>query len=383
MQRKHVEFETPKGAQGGFSLPFLVLREANARYYEEDLSPDVPTDIILQPETGHIRVLAIGGPIALRANNNVSKGESVKATAVLTLTGAIVPATHAVSVLTSDEATPEDGSSVVIGDRTYTFVTALTGGTGDPDEVLIGADEVEALANLKAAINGEAGEGTTYGTGTVPHADVVATASDSTTLDVQARAPGVDANALATTASTSPDSHMDWADTTLGGGTGSSNPGVTTAAAQVTVRDVTYTFVDALSEDEAEAIPNQVLFGADSAAALDNLKLAVNGGATEGTNYSTGTEQPDDVLATTNTDTAQTFEAQTLGEPGNEYEVSETLANGSFGVGITTFTGGSEGANYDALIPAGEALDVGVDESVQAISVIAFGASTDVAVVEY
>jgi hypothetical protein len=172
---------------------------------------------------------------------------------------------------------------------------------------------------------------------------------------------------------------MDWADTTLGGGTGASTAGVDPET--VTIRDQEYSFVDELSEDEAEAIPNQILFGASSAEALDNLKLAVNGGATEGTEYSTGTEQPDDVLATTNTDTAQTFEAQVLGTAGNAYVVDSDLANGSFPTGF--FSGGSEGANFDAYIASGETLEFGIDETVTAISLIAIGASTDVAVVEY
>lgn len=375
-QRKHPQFAKAQGMGGDVSLPFLVLRDANARYYFEDVPTTTPLDIVLQAATGFIRIAAIGGGILLRSNNNVSKDQAVKATAVLTLTGVIVPGSHAESVLTSDTTAPENDSTVVIGARTYTYKTTLTGAA---NEVLIGASAAEALDNLKSAINASAGAGTTYGTGTVAHEFVVATDNADTTQKIVARIPGTAANALATTETSE---HLSWADTTLGGGTGDSNPGV--APETVVIRDQTYSFVDVLSETNgAAAIANQVLFGADSAAALDNLKLAVNAGATEGTNYSTGTEQPDDVVATTNTDTAQTFEAQTLGEAGNEYTVSETLANGSFGVGITTFTGGSEGANFDAYVHAGETAEFGIDEDVSAISVIALASSTDVAVVEY
>ncbi len=197
---------------------------------------------------------------------------------------------------------------------------------------------------------------------------------------IVARIPGTAANTAATTETSA---HLSWADTTLGGGTGTSNPGV--AVETVTVNDQTYSFVDVLSETNAPAaaVANQVLFGADSAAALDNLKLAVNGGATEGTNYSTGTSQPTDVLATTNANDSQVFQAQTLGTSGNAYPASDTITNGSFGVDVTTFTGGSETANFDAFIATGEAVEFGIDDTVTAISLIALAATTDVVVVEY
>lgn len=376
MQKKHIEFAQAKGAQGGFNLPIRVIKEALARYYFEDVPSSSPLDIVLNTATGHIKIMAIGGAIFFRANNNVSKDAAVKATATLTLTGAITPGKHAESVITSDATAPANDSVVVIGSRTYTYKTTLTGAA---NEVLIGVSAAVALDNLKSAINATAGAGTTYGTGTVAHPDVVATDNTNTTQKIVARVPGTAANTLATTTT---DAHLSWADTTLGGGTGDSNPGV--APETVTVNDEVYSFVDVLSETNgAAAIPNQVLFGADSAAALDNLKVAVNGGATEGTNYSTGTAQPDDVLATTNTDTAQVFEAQTLGTSGNSYPATETITNGSFGVGITTFTGGAESANFDDFIPSGESVEFAVDDSVQAISLMALGSNTDVAVVEF
>lgn len=273
-----------------------------------------------------------------------------------------------------------DGSQITIGSITYTFKTALTTSPATvANEVLIGGSDAAALDNLKLAINAGSGIGTNYSTGTVAHPDVVATDNTNTTQKVVARVPGTAANTKATT---SLNATLSWPAATLGDGTGASNPGV--AAETVTIRDKVYSFVDVLSETNgAAAIANQVLFGANSAEALDNLKKAVNGEATAGTNYSTGTGQPDDVLATTNTDTSQVFEAQSLGTSGNEYVVAETLANGTFGVGVTTFTGGSEGANFDAFIAAGASLDFGISDDVQAISLIALGATTDVAVVEY
>lgn len=379
MQKKHIEFAQAKGAQGGFNLPFRVIKEALARYYFEDVPSTSALDIVLNTATGHVKIMAIGGAIFFRANHNVSKDQAVKATATLTLTGAITPGKHASSVITSDATAPADGSEIVIGDITYVARTALSTGPTVPYEVLIGASAAAFLDNLKSAINGTAGEGTTYSVGTEAHPDVIATTNTNTTQVIQARVPGVAANDLATTTD---DGHLSWEDATLGGGTGSSVAGV--AAETVTINDVTYSFIDALTETSgATAIPNQVLFGANSAEALDNLKLAVNGGATEGTNYSTGTAQPDDVLATTNGDTSQVFEAQTLGTSGNSYPATETITNGSFGVGVTTFTGGSESENFDDFIPSGESVEFAIDDSVQAISLMALGASTDVAVVEF
>jgi len=120
--------------------------------------------------------------------------------------------------------------------------------------------------------------------------------------------------------------------------------GVTTGAATVTVGGLfgdgkTYTFVTALSETAgATAIPNQVLFGANTAAALDNLKLAINKGATEGTNYSTGTVAHSYVTAETNSDTEQQVVSRFFDLNSNNIAVSETLTNGAWGA--TTLTGG-------------------------------------------
>jgi hypothetical protein len=260
----------------------------------------------------------------------------------LTLTGAIVPGVHAESVLTSNGTAPSDGETVTIGATVYTFKTALT---PTAFEVLIGASAAEALDNLKSAINAGAGAGTTYATGTTAHPDVVATDNADTTQKVVAREPGTannDDDTLEDSAT------LSWADTTLGGGTGASNPGV--AVETVTIGDVTYSFVDVLSETNApaDAIPNQVLFGADSAAALDNLKLAINKGATEGTNYSTGTVAHPLVEATTNTDTAQTVESILFAEANDLIATTSDLANGAWGA--ETLEGGEDSTEQNAVV---------------------------------
>lgn len=75
---------------------------------------------------------------------------------------------------------PAVGNSVSVGGRTYTFVNTLTGA----NQVKIGATITETADNLAAAINGDVGAGTRYGTGTVRHPLVTATGGAGIT-DVQ------------------------------------------------------------------------------------------------------------------------------------------------------------------------------------------------------
>ena len=88
-----------------------------------------------------------------------------------------------------------ENETVVVGSTTYTFKTVVSGA----NDVLLGATAADSLANLKAAINFEAGEGTTYGTGTVANTDATATAATDTTLTIEALTAGASGNSLATT----------------------------------------------------------------------------------------------------------------------------------------------------------------------------------------
>lgn len=118
--------------------------------------------------------------------------------------------------LTSDATAPSDGDTVVIGSVTYTYKTTLSTGPAVPYEVLIGVSAAVALDNLKSAINGTAGAGTTYGTGTVAHPDVEATTNSNTEQVVVARTAGV-IDAIATTETSS---HLSWGAATLEGAAG-------------------------------------------------------------------------------------------------------------------------------------------------------------------
>lgn len=258
----------------------------------------------------------------------------------LTSSGAMVAGTHAVSVFTSSGAVV-DGQTITIGTTVYR-AKAIPVAAYD---VAMGANAEAFLANLKAAINGDYTPVQAY-TGTIAHTQVVATASDATTLTIRGRVPGTSLNSVATTETFTNGS---WADTTLGGGTGASDAGVTTGAATVTIGDITYTVVDELSETYgADAVPYQVKKGANEAAMLDNLKLAINGGSGEGTLYSTGTVAHPYVIATTNSDTVQKIVSRTVGNAAatavvNGLATTETMANTAWA--DTTFGGGTGNSN--------------------------------------
>ena len=252
----------------------------------------------------------------------------------------------------SDAGVTTGAATVTIGSVTYTVVDALSetyGATAVPYQVLKGASEATMLDNLKLAINATGTAGTQYSTGTAAHPYVIATTNSDTVQKIVSRTVGTAAqvavvNALATTETMA---NTAWADTTFGGGTGNSNPVVTSDAATITIGDVTYTAVIELSETSgATAVPYQVLWVTSEAVFLDNVKLAVNGSGVAGTNYSTGTNRNIWVEATTNSDTQQTFVSRTTGTGGNSVATTETLGNYSFAA--ATLASGA-GANGDVI----------------------------------
>jgi hypothetical protein len=83
---------------------------------------------------------------------------------------------------------PAAGGTVTIGGVTYTFVSALTS-PAVANEVLIGASAAATRNNLLAAVNGAAGAGTTYGTGTVAN-PLVSGSAASADMTVTARSVG-------------------------------------------------------------------------------------------------------------------------------------------------------------------------------------------------
>lgn len=249
----------------------------------------------------------------------------------------------------SDAGVTTGAATVTIGAITYTVVDELSetyGATAVPYQVKKGAAEANMLDNLKLAINGGSGEGTLYSTGTVAHPYVIATTNSDTVQKIVSRAVADTAgtaviNALATTETMA---NTAWADSTFGGGTGNSNPAVTTAAATFTLDDRTYTAVIELSETSgADAVADQILWVTSEAVFLDNIKKAINGSGIAGTNYSTGTTFHETVVATTNADDSQIFNARLLGTGGNSIATTDTLGNYAFTSTVMASGAGAEG----------------------------------------
>ena len=120
------------------------------------------------------------------------------ATTILTLTGL-----------------PLNTETVVLGAQTYTWVTSLSAGPTVAYEILIGADTAECLDNIIQAINGGAGVGTNYSTGTVANVDVFASALPDPQGLFTATAIGTAGNSVVSTETLTNGS---FTDTTFAGG---------------------------------------------------------------------------------------------------------------------------------------------------------------------
>lgn len=120
---------------------------------------------------------------------------------------------------------------------------------------------------------------------------------------------------------------------------------------------------------------------ADAATMLDNIKKAINGTGTPGTEYFAGTEAHPDVIATTNTDTTQVVEAKLAGTAGNAIAIAENDAQLSWS-GSGFLASGADG-NFDDYVPAGQSKEITLDDSVSMLSFIGDGGTASASVVEY
>ncbi len=136
-------------------------------------------------------------PVDVTALAEYSSSDTAVATVnAAGLVTAVAAGVKASRVLTSTGTAPANDATVVLGAKTYTFKTTLTGAA---NEVLIGASAAAALDNLKSAVNATAGAGTTYGTGTTANATIDATTNTDTTQLFEAKTAGTGGNALAST----------------------------------------------------------------------------------------------------------------------------------------------------------------------------------------
>lgn len=206
-----------------------------------------------------------------------------------------------------------DGETVSIEGYTYTFRTALSTPTV-AFEVLIGVSAAVSLDNLKIAINDTGGtEGTEYSVGTYAHPLVTATTNAATTQLIEAREFGTKANSFRLSESCA---NAAWGAPFMGTVVTSEVAGVAN-------------------------VPNEVLLGANAAASLDNLKLAINNSATEGTQYSTGTKAHGLVTATTNTDTTQVVESRVFQVGNASISTTDPVDTGThLAWGATTLASG-------------------------------------------
>lgn len=220
-------------------------------------------------------------------------------------------ATAAWSMLAADNAVEDE--TVTIGNKVYTFKDVVD---TTANEVLVGSDAAESLANLMAAIN-LTGEGGEYGSETTAHTQVDALSITGTTtlsLNLRAKAVGTAGNSYASEDTSTDGSFVgatfaggvassgSWGDDTLAGGT------------------------DADIDDT-----------------LQNLADAVNGedgGGESGTTYHEDTVAHDTVTAGTPDTGELEFEAQTEGVAGNAFKVDAVLFDDESGWSAPYFTGG-------------------------------------------
>jgi hypothetical protein len=103
-------------------------------------------------------------------------------------------AAYAAGLLTFTGA-PVADETITIGSKVYTWKVAPAAA----NEVKTEAGAAAAILNLIAAVNGGAGAGTAYGTGTVAHTLVTASAGTGTTVVITAKTAGTAGNAIVTT----------------------------------------------------------------------------------------------------------------------------------------------------------------------------------------
>lgn len=123
------------------------------------------------------------------------------------------------------------------------------------------------------------------------------------------------------------------------------NASIAVEGETVTLDGVTYTYYDAISATAEQ--PYAVLVGANPTASLANLALAIDKGATAGTNYGLGTVAHPRVSSTSSDATTLVVTADKLGLIGNTYLTSENAAGSWTG---SALAGGLDSVANEVLI---------------------------------
>lgn len=225
-----------------------------------------------------------------------------------------------------------DNDVIRIGDVYYQWVNsgspgAGAGTIGSPYLVDNGANDTAAFANMLAAINASGTPGTTYSTGLVAHPIVTATASNATTLSVRAKLAGVAGNVVTTVTATGGADGLAWGSGTLTGG---------------------------FDTDGSSAHPWMVNASGTDAAALANLRAAINASGVEGTDYIAGVVENPRVFSNQNSALTLTARSRLGGAPSPAINVSVTASGGADGLAWNSgsFIAGPE-ALYGVEIPDG------------------------------
>jgi len=256
-------------------------------------------------------------------------------------------------------ANPTNGNTVTIGSQTYTFVT---GSVAAANQVLIGTNNgtpniQQTLQNLQAAVNGGAGAGTVYGTGTAANQQATITAVNGGSAEVRALQAGAAGNDVALSTNLVSNNGTGAVGGTLSGGTNATadagtltlnaNPGylsVATGSVTISAQPDTITAASGefslLNNSSAATVPTTgnatqtVNFGTGNLASLAGMTVAVGTQTYSFVNAFAGTKNNQIVLGNGITTVAQALGAM------------QALINGttpSTGVAGTDFSGGANG----------------------------------------
>ena len=207
-----------------------------------------------------------------------------------------------------------NAETVSINGRAYSFVTVLSeinGADAIADQVLFGSDSSVALDNLKLAVNAEGTAGSSYSTGTIKNADVLATTNESNAQTFEALVSGSAGNAITTTTTIVNGS---FGGATLSGGS-DATAAEFIAAIVTTINAITGNIVTAENETGGVMKVTAAVAGAagNSIVTISNVGGATFGAATlTGGKDAGSTDACAETKATINADTVSVVSAETI-----------------------------------------------------------------------